>query len=74
MVNFKRKDIVIADVPHGKPARAEVLRHMRDWNGEIYEIRLLEGSGRFGLTHISGEKLRLLERDGKPVQVSNEGE
>ena len=70
-MGFKRKDIVMAAIPQSKPVRAEVIRLMRLWdNGEIYEIRILTGSMRFSVTHISADGMTLIERDGKPVQES----
>ena len=73
-VKFKRNDIVMAAIPQSKPVRAEVIRHMRTWGGEVYEVRLLGGRSRFNVTHISGDKLDLVERDGRPVQALQEGE
>jgi|LWDU01.1.fsa_nt_gi hypothetical protein len=68
MGNFKIKDIVMAAIPQSKPVRAEVLRLMRQWDsGETYEIRILTGSMRFNITHISADGMTLVERDGKPV-------
>lgn len=68
MGKFKRKDIVMAAIPQSKPVRAEVQRLMRQWdNAETYEIRILTGSMRFSITHISVDGMTLVERDGKPV-------
>jgi hypothetical protein len=63
---FKRDDIVMAAVPMSKPVRAEVLKHMRGWANNIYEIRILSGRQRFTVTHIAEDKMDLLLRDGKP--------
>ena len=63
---FKRSDIVMAALPMSKPVRAEVLRHMRGWVGNVYEIRILSGRQRFSVTHIAEDKMDLLLRNGKP--------
>ena len=64
---FKRSDIVMAALPMSKPVRAEVLRHMRGWVGNVYEIRILSGRQRFSVTHIAEDKMDILLRDGKPI-------
>ena len=64
---FKRSDVVMAALPMSKPVRAEVLKHMLGWAGNIYEIRILSGRQRFSVTHIAEDKLDILLRDGKPI-------